>query len=169
MLVKTYFAEMAHYNAWANRRLFDMATKVSHEAYSRDVGAYFKSLHGTLNHLLTTDRIWFRRLTGVGDHPATLDAILCDTLIDLASARGREDRRIIEFVDGLSDEQLWDYLTYHTLNGTQQRQRRVDILAHLFNHQTHHRGQAHGILSILGANPLPLDLLIMQREISTAG
>ena len=169
MTLLTHFAEQARYNAWANRRLFTMAGALSDEAYRRDVGAYFKSLHETLNHLLTTDRIWMRRLTGAGDHPQALDAILFDHLADLATARSEQDRKIIEFVDGLTADQMEEYWNYQTLNGSQQRQRRVEILAHLFNHQTHHRGQAHGILSILGANPLPLDLLVMHREISTPG
>jgi uncharacterized damage-inducible protein DinB len=70
-----------------------------------------------------------------------------------------------DFVQGLGEpdfEQMWDY---RTLNGAPQRQRRREILAHLFNHQTHHRGQAYAILTVLGVTePDPLDLLIMQRE-----
>jgi uncharacterized damage-inducible protein DinB len=164
MTLLTHFAEQARYNAWANRRLFAMAGAISDELYRRDVGAYFKSLHGTLNHLLTADRIWMRRLTGFGDHPQTLDAIIFEQLADLAAARTEEDEKVIKFVDGLSAKQLEEYWDYQTLNGSPQRQRRQEILAHLFNHQTHHRGQCHGILSLLGAQPVALDLLIMQRE-----
>ncbi len=164
MSLIAHFIEQAHYNAWANRRLFAMAATLPDQAYRRDIGAYFKSLHGTLNHLLTTDRIWMRRLTGAGDHPSTLDAILFEHLSDLATARALEDQKIIEFVERLSADQLEEYWDYQTLNGSPQRQRRREIMAHLFNHQTHHRGQAHGLLSILGVQPVPIDLLIMQRE-----
>jgi uncharacterized damage-inducible protein DinB len=163
--LKTYFVEMARYNAWANRRLYAMAANLSDEAFHRDVGAFFKSLCGTLNHLLTADRIWMRRLTGYGDHPTTHDVILFEHLADLTSARVAEDQRIIDYIDALSVGQLEGYLDYQTLNGTAQTQRLRGVLAHLFNHQTHHRGQAHGILSSLGAHPIGLDLLIMQREI----
>jgi uncharacterized damage-inducible protein DinB len=162
--IKAHFVMMAQYNAWANERLFRMAGALPDELYRRDVGAYFKSMHGTLNHLLTGDRIWMWRLTGVGDHPARLDAIVFDDLPSLTTARQREDERINRFIEGLAAATFEDLLDYRTLNGAPQRQRCAEILAHLFNHQTHHRGQAHGILTALGVDPLPLDLLIMQRE-----
>ena len=162
--IKEHFVMMAQYNAWANERLFRMAAGLPDEFYRRDVGAYFKSMHGTLNHLLTGDRIWMRRLSGVGDHPARLDAIVFDDLPSLTTARQREDERINRFVEELAVASFEEMLDYRTLNSMPQRQRRAEILAHLFNHQTHHRGQAHGILTVLGIDPLPLDLLIMQRE-----
>jgi uncharacterized damage-inducible protein DinB len=163
--MKTHFVMLAKYNAWANARLFRMAGALQDELYRKEVGAYFRSLHGTLNHLLAADRIWMRRLTGVGDHPDKLNAILFDDLPSLHAARVEEDGRIIEFVQGQDEPAFEEVLDYRTLNGTPQRQRRREILAHLFNHETHHRGQAHAILTVLGvAEPDPLDLLIMLRE-----
>ncbi len=163
--MKPYFSMLARYNQWANDRLYQMAAELPDEAYRRNVGAYFGSLNGTLNHLLTADRIWMHRLTGTGDQPRQLNAILFADLATLRPARAAEDRRIIAFVEGLRDadfEATWDY---QTLNGAPFSQPRGDILAHLFNHQTHHRGQAHAILTVLGvAEPAPLDLLLMQRE-----
>jgi uncharacterized damage-inducible protein DinB len=165
--MKTHFAMLANYNAWANERLFRMARALPDEMYRRQVGAYFKSLHGTLNHLLVADRIWMRRLTGVGDHPDMLNAILFDDLPSLHAARVEEDGRIIGFVQGLEESAFEEMCDYRTLNGTPQRQHRREILAHLFNHETHHRGQAHAILTVLGVSePDPLDLLIMLREAS---
>jgi uncharacterized damage-inducible protein DinB len=165
LLVKTHFVMMAKYNAWANARLFRGAGELQDDLYRREVGAYFKSLHGTLNHLLVADRIWMCRLTGVGNHPSKLNEILFDDLPSLHAARVEEDGRIIAFVQSLEEsafEQPWDY---RTLNGTPQRQPRREILAHLFNHETHHRGQAHAILTVLGvAEPEPMDLLIMLRD-----
>jgi len=164
-MLKTHFIMMAKYNAWANARLFRMAGALQDELYRKEVGAYFKSLHGTLNHLLAADRIWMRRLTGMGDHPDKLNAILFDDLPSLHAARLAEDGRIIGFVQGLAESAFEELLDYRTLNGTPQRQRRREILAHLFNHETHHRGQAHAILTVLGVTePDPLDLLVMQRE-----
>lgn len=163
--MKSHFTMMAEYNAWANRRLYGMARQLPDKQYRRDVGAYFKSLHGTLNHLLVADLIWMHRLTGVGDYPKSLNAIVFDDLPSLWAARQQEDRRIIGYVDGLSDAQLEELWEYRTLNGVVQKQRRRETLAHLFNHQTHHRGQAHAILTILGVRePDGLDLLLMQRE-----
>ena len=77
--MKPHFAMMARYNAWANARLYAEARGLSDESYRKDVGAYFRSLHGTLNHLLVTDRIWMRRFTGEGEHPAQLNAIMFET------------------------------------------------------------------------------------------
>jgi uncharacterized damage-inducible protein DinB len=163
--VKTHFVMMAKYNAWANARLFRMAGALRDDLYRKQVGAYFKSLHGTLNHLLVADRIWMRRLTGEGDQPDKLSAILFDDLPSLRAARVEEDSRIVGFVRGLEERDFEEVCDYRTLNGTPQRQRRREILAHLFNHETHHRGQAHAILTILGVSePEPLDLLLMQRE-----
>jgi uncharacterized damage-inducible protein DinB len=162
--MKAHFASLARYNKWANARLYGMASALPDEAYRRHVGAYFGSLHGTLNHLLTGDRIWMRRLTGSGDHARELNAIAYDDLKSLHAARQAEDDRIIAVVgefDEAAFERMWDY---RTLNGTPQTQPLREILAHLFNHQAHHRGQAHAILTILGVSePEPLDLLIMLR------
>ena len=163
--MKSHFALMAEYNAWANGRLYTMARRLPDEQYRRDVGAYFKSLHGTLNHIMVADRIWLYRLTGTGDYPTKLSAILFDDLPSLSAARQLEDQRIASFVASLSDAQFEEFCDYRTMNGTPQQQRRREILAHLFNHQTHHRGQAHAILTALGvAEPDGLDLLLMQWE-----
>src|SRR5690606_27447708 len=144
---------------------YGMASRLPDEQYRRDVGAYFKSLHCTLNHIMCADLIWMRRLTGAGEQPTRLDAVLFDDFAALSAAREREDRRIIEYVDGLSDPQLEETWVYQTLGGAARQQRRREILAHLFNHQTHHRGQAHAILTVLGvAEPDGLDLLFMQWE-----
>jgi uncharacterized damage-inducible protein DinB len=121
---------------------------------------------GTLNHLLLTDRIWLKRLTGEGEHPDRLDAIIHQDRRALALARCDEDERIIQYVASLSEALLSEKVSYLTTTGQRHEQSRADILAHLFNHQTHHRGQAHTILSISsGAAPPPLDLLPMQRGV----
>jgi uncharacterized damage-inducible protein DinB len=162
--MKAHFVSLAKYNKWANDRLYSMAAALPDEAYRRDVGAYFASLHGTLNHLLTADRIWLRRLTGSGQHPGTLNAILYDDLPSLRAARELEDERLIKMVEALDETAIERALEYATLSGAPQRQPLREILAHLFNHQTHHRGQAHVILTVLGVRePDPLDLLIMYR------
>jgi uncharacterized damage-inducible protein DinB len=163
--MKSHFVMMADYNAWANARLYGMASQLPDEQYRRDVGAYFKSLHGTLNHIMVADLIWLHRLTGVGDLPKSLNAIIFDDLPLLSTARQQLDQRIIAYVDSLSDAQLEETWDYRMLNGALQRQRRRETLAHLFNHQTHHRGQAHAVLTVLGVRePDGLDLLLMQRE-----
>ena len=163
--MKRHFALMAKYNRWANARLYDAAARLSDEAYRRDVGVFFKSLHGTLNHLLVTDRIWMHRLDGQGTAPDRLNAILFEQLEALREARKAEDARIQNFVAGVSDADLEGVRHFKTTKGVPQQGELRGLLAHLFNHQTHHRGQAHTALSLLtGAEPPPLDLLLMLRE-----
>ncbi len=164
--MKAYFELRATYNRWANARLYQAALALPEDDYRRDVGAFFGSMNGTLNHLLVTDRIWMKRLTGEGDHPDRLNAIIHDDRKTLARARADEDDRTIRFVASLDAAQIDASLAYATTSGKPHTQPRRDILAHLFNHQTHHRGQGHTILSILtGSEPPSLDLLTMQRGV----
>jgi uncharacterized damage-inducible protein DinB len=160
------FRQLADYNNWANRRLYGAAMELPEEQYRRPTGVFFGSLHGTLNHLLLADRIWLKRLTGEGDHPGALDAILFEDRDELLRARMAEDARLKRVVDGLSEADLAADVSYRTTSGKPYQQKRQDILMHLFNHQTHHRGQAHSCYSILtGAEPPSLDLLQFQRGV----
>ena len=166
--MKEMFQQFARYNRWANARLFQAAFALPDDEYQRDVGAFFKSLHGTLNHLLVTDRIWLKRLTGEGDHPDSVNAIMHDDKRLLAEDRAEQDERIIKMIDNIREETIDQPVKYFNLFGQTFEQRRSDVLMHLFNHQTHHRGQAHCILSICTkAEPPTLDLLAMQRGIAS--
>ena len=165
-MIKALFQQLAAYNRWANAHLYAAALDLPDEAYRRPIGVFFGSLHATLNHLLVADRIWLRRLTGEGDHPDRLDAIVHDDLAELARARILEDARIEEVVAGYDDAGFDRLHVYRTTSGQPQEQRIADVFQHLFNHQTHHRGQAHACLSILtGEEPPGLDLLLFQRGV----
>lgn len=165
--MKAHFEQCAAYNRWANARVYEAALALNDSDYRRNVGAFFKSMHGTLNHLLLTDRVWLKRLTGEGDHPKRLDAIIHEDRRALALARADEDERILRYVASLDDAALNGIHKYATTSGQPFEQRRRDILAHLFNHQTHHRGQAHTILSICtGREPPSIDLLLLQRGVA---
>jgi uncharacterized damage-inducible protein DinB len=158
------FRQLAGYNRWANARLYQATLALPDELYRRNVGVFFGSLHATLNHLLLTDRLWLSRLTGEGQQPGQLHQILYEKVTDLASARAEEDDRIVSLVLGYDEGALGGSHAYKTTSGKPQQQPLGDILLHFFNHQTHHRGQAHSCLSILtGAEPPPLDLLLFQR------
>ena len=164
--MKDHFEQLAAYNRWANARLYQAAFGLEDAEYRRDVGSFFGSLHGTLNHLLVTDRLWMKRFTGEGDALDRLDAILYDDLTDLASARADEDDRITNYINGLDAAALSARMTYANTSGQEFEEQRSALLTHLFNHQTHHRGQAHTILSICGAAPPSLDLLVLQRGVA---
>jgi uncharacterized damage-inducible protein DinB len=158
------FRQLAAYNRWANARLYAAALDLSDQAYRLHIGVVFGSLHGTLNYLLLTDRLWLKRLTGEGNHPNRLDAILYEDRAELTWARIDEDNRLMAVVDQYDEVTLASLHGYKTSSGMPQSQVLADILLHLFNHQTHHRGQAHACLSILtGGEPPSLDLLAFQR------
>ena len=142
-----HFRTFALYNRWANQQLYRAASPLSAEALAEDRGAYFKSLLGTLNHLLVVDRLWIGRLEGVSPRVLHLDEILHGNLPDLLKARQQEDQRIIAHVFALEEEQLAANVDYQTSSGAPQTQPLHQVLSHLFNHQTHHRGQAHAMLS----------------------
>jgi uncharacterized damage-inducible protein DinB len=162
-----HFRQFAAYNRWANARLYGEALALPEDAYRRPAGVFFGSLHGTLNHILLADRVWLKRLTNEGEHPNRLDAILYDDRPSLTRARLIEDARFIAVVGMYDDAALAGTVTYRTTSGAAHEQRLADILSHVFNHQTHHRGQAHACLSILtGQEPPSLDLLMFQRGVA---
>src|SRR5258708_17789976 len=112
MNISADYRMFGHYNAWANGRIYDAAARLSTEQYRADRGAFFKSVHGTLNHLLATDRIWMRRFTGEGNVPDRLEAILFERFVELRAAREAEDRRIISYVDGLDEDRIAGTIKY---------------------------------------------------------
>jgi uncharacterized damage-inducible protein DinB len=163
---------LAAYNAWANDRLYQAAGKLSDSEYRADRGAFFKSMHGTLNHLLVADRLWMRRFTGTGDVAASLDAILFEDLGELREARRAEDLRISRYVDGLDDATLVRDFSYRTVtNPMTVTQPLAPALDHFFNHQTHHRGQAHCLLTMIAGNDAApsFDLINFQRQTGLGG
>jgi uncharacterized damage-inducible protein DinB len=164
--MRKHFQMFAAYNRWANERVYEAARALPEAAYRRPLGAFFGSLHGTLNHLLVADRVWMRRFTGTGPVQTRLDEILFDGLGELEKARKAEDQRIIDYVDGLSEADLAGTFTYQPISNPRDiTQPLASALAHLFNHQTHHRGQAHGLITaIAGKEAGPeLDLIAFQR------
>ncbi len=164
------YTTFAAYNAWANRRLYDAAEALPDTDYHADRGAVFKSVHGTLNHLLVTDRIWMKRFTGAGEAPATLDAILFNALPDLRRARQAEDARIEAYVASLDAPALRQTFTYRRSSSAERYEQILEAaLDHLFNHQTHHRGQVHAILTSLCGTAPSLDLVLFQRDAGLGG
>jgi uncharacterized damage-inducible protein DinB len=167
MGLKPIYEMFAGYNAWANARVYDAAARVGDADYRADKGAFFGSLCGTLNHLVVADRIWLRRFTREGPQPASLDETVHEDLASLRAAREAEDERIQRYVESLSEQDLAGDLRYRTLLRPEEVVQPLwAVLGHFFNHQTHHRGQVHGLLTAIGGRDAapPLDLLIFQRE-----
>lgn len=159
---------MARYGAWANRVLHDRAAGLSEAAYRQArPAAFFTSIHGTLNHLLLVDRLWFGRLAGTpAEGIDRLDQILYDDLPALTAARQAEDERIVRLVDGLDAAGLAATCHYTDTQGNPGSLPAWQILTTVFNHQTHHRGQAHALLKDAGADPPSLDLPVYLRSVA---
>ncbi|EFL90586.1 DinB family protein [Ahrensia sp. R2A130] len=159
-----HFTQFARYNGWANRLLYTSAAQLSDEEYRRDVGLFFGSIHATLNHILVADEIWMARLTGTTGAPTSLDVILHETFDDLLKARKGMDERIIDYTNGLTSEDFTNTFTYTPVTNPEAvTQARAPVLAHLFNHQTHHRGQVHAAMTHMGHDAPSLDLIYFQR------
>jgi uncharacterized damage-inducible protein DinB len=155
----------ADYNAWATARVYDaVAGLPAGEAERPRAGAFFHSILGTLNHLLVVDRIWMGRIEG--DPPAriVLDETVSEDLAELRALQRAEVERIRAFCGGLDETALSRVVQYSSGDGRAFADPLGRLLAHLFNHQTHHRGQLHALLLEAGAKPPPLDYLYYLRK-----
>lgn len=154
-----YYVTMANYNQWMNQRLYALCAEIPDETRKADVGAFFKSIHGTLNHLLYGDRIWMGRFTQQTVDLPAMGQDLYDNYDELRHARVDMDREICAWAQSLSSEWLSQPFTY--TSGVDRITRTLPawlLVTHLFNHQTHHRGQITTLLYQLGHDPGVTDL-----------
>jgi uncharacterized damage-inducible protein DinB len=164
---------MADYNRWMNRRLLDAAATLPADALTLDRGAFFGSILGTLNHLAVTDSLWLLRFDAPGHwdrlreaidwlpRPRTLRDTLAADLPALSALRERLDDLLVAWSDELIFNDLDRVLAYRNMAGESQHRQVGPLLSHLFNHQTHHRGQATTLLMQAGADPGVTDLISM--------
>jgi uncharacterized damage-inducible protein DinB len=151
---------MGRYNRWMNERLYALCAELPDEERKRDRGAFFRSIHGTLNHLLVADHIWMGRFAGPPRAFQSLDHELCADFAALRAERAAMDDRIDAYVAGLGDAALAGDLVYTSM--VRPEPRRIPLwaaLTHFFNHQTHHRGQLTTLLFQAGRDPGVTDLL----------
>ncbi len=145
------FLTMANYNTWTNAHIFALCAKLSEQEYRKDLGAFFGSVHNTLNHILLVDILWLGRLKGENiGHIHALDQILHDDLESLSEARVKGDQALIDYIRNLQGGDLERTFSYTRMNGISDTGTVQDILLTLFNHQTHHRGQVHAMLTQSG-------------------
>lgn len=163
--MKAHFQRMAAYNRWANARLYEAAGRLSPAALAEKRSGFFPSILKTLNHILVGDAVWMGRLDGTGSPGiGSLDQILHAEFAALKAARTAMDARIIALIDTLAAARLQEDLVYRTMAGEPVTTPVDQVLAHVFNHQTHHRGQAHAMLSSTEVAPPPLDLIYFLRD-----
>ncbi len=165
MSLLQHLQTMAAYNMWANRRLYNACKELPEAEYHAARPAFFKSIHGTLNHILVGDLMWIARINGNQPDLKRLDAILHPDLPSLRDTREQQDRCLIELVDRVDDADLERDYSYDTLTFGPMHSPLKHMLGHLFNHQTHHRGQVHDQLSQTDVPPPPLDLMFYLREL----
>ncbi|HML54751.1 MAG TPA: DinB family protein [Solidesulfovibrio magneticus] len=160
------FLVKALYNRWANARLAADMAKLSPEQLTAVSAVNFGSILAIANHLLLADRLWLNRFTGQGEPVASVDAVPYATLAALTAARHVEEDRAIAFVQRLDPQRMGSALAYRTTDGTPMALPLALCIDHFFNHQTHHRGQIHGLLGSHGIKAADIDLLGFERETS---
>jgi uncharacterized damage-inducible protein DinB len=154
-----HFQMLARYNTIANERLYEACGRLDEEEYRRERAGSFGSIHRTLNHILLGDRLWMDRFTDTGGATTPpLGSELYPEFPSLRAARQAEDARLQALLAGAPE----DFLVKEVRYVNSARELRVDpaafLLAHLFNHQTHHRGQIHVMLSQTSVRPPALDM-----------
>ena len=160
MISLTYAQTMERYNRWMNDRIYDCCGTLPDDERTRDAGAFFKSIHGTLNHLLLGDRIWLGRFTGEPFSVKALDEELYADFSRLRSERRSTDIAISEWIASLSEGDLGGTLSYMSVVNPAPRKLPLWLaVTHFFNHQTHHRGQLTTLLAQRGIDPGITDLI----------
>lgn len=170
--MRDLFTLMASYNTWMNAKLYQAASELSVEELNADKGAFFKSVLGSLNHLVVADTIWLQRFSEHSKHPEelapvrdlrkprSLDEVLFTNFGELSKHRTMLDGVIQRWVQTLTDADLSQVMCFSRMNGERVCKRLSGVMLHFFNHQTHHRGQITTLLSQFGKDVGVTDLLV---------
>jgi uncharacterized damage-inducible protein DinB len=164
MIDRAYAQRMARYNRWQNENLYGVADRLSAEDRGRERGAFFGSIHKTLSHLLWGDQIWMSRFADVPKLQAGIpeSVTLYPDWSGLKAERAHFDQTIIDWTDTVEDDWLAAEQTYYSAATKRELTRpRWLLITHMFNHQTHHRGQVHCMLTQAGGRPHHTDLPVM--------
>jgi uncharacterized damage-inducible protein DinB len=151
------------FNAWANRHTLDSCAGLSREQFLKPLGSSFSSVRDTLAHLLAGEWIWLERWQGRS--PASLPK--AEDFPDFAGLRARwedEGRKLLDFAHTRTQEQLNALAQIRTLDGTPYTHPLWQMMQHLVNHGSYHRGQVATLLRQLGAQPAATDLIRFYRE-----
>ncbi len=167
MISPAHAQQMARYNTWQNNSLYTAAAGLSDTTRRADHGAFWGSIHATLAHILWADQVWMSRFAG-WERPSFTAAEVMAAYPDfsaLHATRKERDGAIEAWANSLDQADLEGDLLWYS--GALQRDVRAPYWAcvtHLFNHQTHHRGQVHAMLTAAGAKPEDTDLLLMVAQ-----
>jgi uncharacterized damage-inducible protein DinB len=153
-----HFQMLARYNRIADERIYECCAQLDDAEYRRQRTGSFGSIHALLNHILLGDRIWMARFRGGGQVTPPLNTVLFESFPQLWSAREKEDAEIESFFGGVDQGFSERELVYVNSQKRECRDSAAMAVSHLFNHQTHHRGQIHVMLSQTSVPPPSLDL-----------
>lgn len=159
MFPKNYFELMAQYNKWMDANIYQVCLDIPDEDRKKDMGAFFKSIHGTLNHIYYGDLAWLERLRDNKFTPRKIGVDLFEDFLELKSAQEKMDQEIIDWVQSMTDEKLHE--SYDYVSNVENFKRTLPIwvlTTHMFNHQTHHRGQVTTLIKQLGYEPGVTDI-----------
>lgn len=165
MIGSAFVQTMARYNRWQNASLYAAADGLSDEARRQDRGAFFKSIHATLNHLLWADHMWLSRISDAPkpSTPLSESGSYRDDWDSLKQDRIACDERLVAWANAVSDDWLAGDLVWRSsLMQTDAVRPKWLVVSHIFNHQAHHRGQIHAMLTAARAKPQDTDLILME-------
>jgi uncharacterized damage-inducible protein DinB len=154
----SYFPLLARYNRIANERLYEACSRLTAEEYKVERSGSFGSIHKLLNHLLLGDRIWMERFAGRHTDTPPLGTVLHAEFAPLREAREEMDRLIESFFNKVDESFFAGSFSYINNQGKPYVESALVAAGHFFNHQTHHRGQVHVMLSQTAVHPPSLDM-----------
>ena len=169
MITIDYCKRFARYNRWQNQSVYAAAGKLPDGTRKRNMGAFFKSIHGTLNHLVVGDQLWLDRFEGVPTSITSLDQELHDDFDELTKKRELTDNRLDRLVASLDDTRLSGTLKFRRLSGDKgELTLPVSIvMMQFFNHQTHHRGQVTTLLMQCGVDVGVTDMPMLPADFAS--
>lgn len=169
MITIDYCKHFARYNRWQNQSIFAAAATLPDGTRKRNMGAFFRSIHGTLNHLVVGDQLWLDRLEGLPTSITSLDQELHDDFESLARKREHTDNRLDRFITSRTEASLNSTLTFRRLSGdkTELTLPMPIVMMQFFNHQTHHRGQVTTLLMQCGVNVGVTDVPMLPADFAS--
>lgn len=178
MKLKEHVYLMADYNQWINQKIYEAVSPMAPEQLHEDKGAFFGSIFASLNHICVGDTLWLKRFSSALlryeayapiselTTPASLDAFLANNFNDLKDRRVLLDEALLEIASLITDEELLQPISYQNSKGVKANKTLFNLLMHLFNHQTHHRGQITTLLSQSGIDIGITDLVFIQPNVN---
>lgn len=161
MITPEYARTMARYNAELNRRVYGAALRLSDEQRRSDEGAFWKSIHATLSHLYWADRIWLSRFGAAKapEVPIARSGAMIEDFDTLWAQRQELDQVLIEWADAMTPDEIAGDLSWRSgATGRDMTKPRALLIMQIFNHQTHHRGQVHALITRFGEKSGDTDL-----------